>query len=740
MKYKKVIAMLLIMAAVSTSLYGCQTPVEVPQLVEPLAQSESFRPVERRTIGKLRVEIGNVVPKEYCHSYKKITTVKNICVDVGQYVKAGDILAVADIEKLNEELADLQTQKELLIQQHEINAPVYGYTKEILELEKQGALNVSDFISDGKIATQLETEEENHIYDEKLYNYMLSKYDKKISDINKQISDGSLKAKADGYVTYIKDTSKGNTINIGEAVVIVADYEDLHIEVPSLTTANNKYKNFEVRYALIGGKEVPIEEDAYTSQELIYSRAQEAFPNIRYYPADSTALKIGETILLFFVQSNLKDVICVGTDSTNVDETGNYVYVKTADDSMEKRYVTLGSGDEYYIEVTSGLSEGEEVYYTQDSVAPVKYIEYVASKSKYVESLVAKQLKKAEINNTAYFAPTTGTVTEIYADTGAHVSKGDVIMVIDSGGGSAAIADADTDIKHLSIDTTKKLYDHDRNIWDLNEQIKKARKDCIDEKLCEPEYKRLTTIWEDQIKLEEIGKVYDQAEYESNYIQMNRRAERLKKDNDGTGKISIIAEDDGIVAKMYVHKGTVIDDKGNNRLLATLTKEAGGKAQISLPKDEPVTALGAKIKISVDKGDNTTEEHEAKCISNAWNQKSYAYTEDGKACVAKVVTDDNKDMSVISLEEPDLLDNVNIKNCSVSVEKINADGLIVLPGAIVHKEESKKSTLVKYFVWKIQNGKAVKQYIIPGADYKVGDYNNVVVMSGVEEGDILAKE
>lgn len=719
---------------------ACDEPTDAPTLLEPLAQIESYRPVERHTVGTLHVEIGNVTPREYCHSYKKVTDLKEINVQIGQYVKKGDILATADIEKLSDELKELENERTLLMAQHIINEPVYGYTKEILELEKEGYLNESDFINDGKIATQLETEAENFEYDEKLYSYLVTKYTEKIAELHKQIADGSLYAKADGYVTYIKDTSKGNTVNIGEAVVIIADYNDLHLEVNNLTTADNKYKQFNIMYALIDGKEVNITEDEYTPAEIIYAKSQDSYPNIRYIPTDQTPLTIGKNALLFFMKTDHKDELCVGNDSINSDENGDYVYVKTSDEKKEKRYVTLSSGDEYYTPIIEGLTEGEEVYYSQDSIAPSNYTEYLPVKSNFTNTVKAKQFKTAEINNTAFISDSLGTVSDVYVSQGDKISKGDVLMTIDTGGGSAKIAEANTDLKHLDIDISKALYDHDRNIWDLNAEIRKISKDCFEEKLCEPEYLRLRNILEDKIQLEEIAKVSDQANYNSEKTLLSYKSQKIKKNNNGNGTINIIAESDGIISHVFVHKGNVIDEKGKNKLLATMTKETDSMAQISMSKGEEVN-IGANVSICVGNTDNPTAVYPAKCISSTKNNKSYAYTEDGKAAVSKIINDaTSHDYSVITFEDPNLLETINIKDCTVFVENINSDGLFVIPGNLVHREESHVSSLVKNYVWKIQNGNLVKQFVITGTDYNIGNNNNVVVLMGINEGDVLAME
>ena len=93
-----------------------------------------------------------------------------------------------------------------------------------------------------------------------------------------------------------------------------------------------------------------------------------------------------------------------------------------------------------------------------------------------------------------------------------------------------------------------------------------------------------------------------------------------------------------------------------------------------------------------------------------------------------------------NLEDKEFFDKVQIKDCDVTVTQLNSPNMIVLPGSVVYKEENKITQKMRYYVWKIMDGNLVKQYVIPGVTFDIGTEANVVILRGVEPGDILAKE
>ena len=738
--------MILYIVSAAFLLGGCAQAEVPPALVEPVSVNQAYRPVEKRLVGKAVYEVGNVVPTEYSYYFRKNTVLKEICCDVGSYVEEGDILAKADVEKLEEERQDLAGEREKCVRLHDARQPLYALNEDLIDIDRQSHVNLEDYKGAAECENRLNMEKENHVYDEQLHAYMLEQYGRKIAQIDEDIAEASLKATKSGYVTYIKDTSKSNVARINEAVVNIADDKDLYIEVPDLNLDNYLYRNYEKKLALIGGREVPVEEYDYTGDESVYALAQQTYPNIRFKTKEPVTLSVGDTIVLCFYNKERQEELCVGNDSVNSDDAGSYVYVKGADGEQEKRYFTAGPSDEYYTTVIDGLKEGEEVLYVQEAASPAKYREYTVERTDYVQSLETSTIRKAETLNTAYFAPCSGTVEEVRVAAGDPVKEGDVMVVIDSGGGSAAIRDLENERKRVLSEYEKEINSLDQKAYDLTAQIKVTTLETANYHLCEPEYRFQTARMKDEAKIAVIEKQLAQIEYESDTQKYNRELGRIRKNNDGTGRISIVAQNDGVVSKVYAKKGMIIKRGEENDLLLSCSRISPDKLELSLGKTVALQIAGKNLQAA---GIGTTMRLQGPdertcdgiCISNAWNGRSIAFTEEEKARVTVVNTDDKDSGSiVVMLESPDFLEQVDLKDCRASVDTLKLKDAIVLPGSLVYTEESKSTKSEKSFVWKIINGRPVKQYIIKGTEYGIGNDQTTVVLSGVTQGDVLADE
>ena len=732
---------------IAALLGGCETPREIPALIEPVSANRAYRPVEKHIVGKMNVAVGNVVATEYCHFYKKVTTLKEIFCDVGEYVEEGQVLATADVKTLQEELQDTAAERALCVSLHDARQPLYALNQDLVDLDKQSCVNVEDFKGAAECENRLNLEKENYVYDEKLYEYTLKQYDKKIAEINRDIADGSLKAKHAGYVTYIKDTAKDNVAKINEAVVIIADPSETYIEVPDLNLNNYQYRSFEMKTALIGTKEVPVEEYEYTGDEAVYSLAQGSYPNIRFQTVSQEDLTPGDSVVLCFYSKKREKELCVGLDSVNNDEGGSYVYVKGEDGEQEKRYFTPGPADDCYMSVIDGLDEGEEVYYVQEAASPAKFKTYTVDLTDYTQSLETSEIRTAETLNTAYFAPCSGKVEEVKVESGSRVQKGDVLMVIDSGGGSSAIRDLENERKRAASEFEKKINSLDQEAYDLDAQIKVITLETANYHLCEPEYRFQTERMKDQAKIAVIEKQLAQIEYDADTQKYNRKLARIRENNDGKGKISIVAKDDGVVSGVYVKKGTIIKQGEENDLLLSCSQVFPDKLSVNLTKtvslkitgkNEGAAAIGSRVHIE-NKQDK--KRYEGTCICNAWEGKSYAFTEDEKARVATVSMDKRANGSIIvQMDDPDFTDRINIRDCKAFVDTLFLKEAVVIPGELVYSEDIPGTNKTREFVWKLIGDEPVKHYVIRGTEFGIGNGQNTVILSGLTKGDVLAQE
>ena len=88
---------------------GCGSSAgEVPELLEPKSATESCRPVDYAKVTSDSVYMATVMPEEYCAFFTEAAKVNQICVDVGQYVEEGTVLARMDTSNLSAQLEAAQ--------------------------------------------------------------------------------------------------------------------------------------------------------------------------------------------------------------------------------------------------------------------------------------------------------------------------------------------------------------------------------------------------------------------------------------------------------------------------------------------------------------------------------------------------------------------------------------------------------------------------------------------------------
>jgi len=724
-------------------LAACDEVREVPELIEPLSENMSFRKVARQNVGTIKAEVGHVVPKEYCHYFNRATTLKEIYVNYGDYVNQGQTLAIADTETMYEELEEIKADYNLLIAEQNYKDQIHDLNVKIAETKLQAAQYAGNDEDTLSCMAEVKKEKENKLYDDTLYTFMLDYYQNEMNEIEKNIAESTIKAKHSGYIMYIKDTSKGSRVIKDEAIVIVADYDDMHIELAGVNIGDDPYKRYEEKYAIIGGKEIPVTEYEYTPQETTVAKAQETYPNVRYKTDEPVELKVGDTIPVCFRLNRKNNVLTVGCDSINNDDGGSYVYVRGEDGNLEKRYIEYKYGDDYYAEVISGLNEGEEVYYTQEVMAPTKYTDFTVSRTNFIQLADGKFVRKASTINKAYFATTNGKIKAINISSDSKVVKGDTLIVIDSGGGSAELEEVNTQIEHVKLDFFKMIKDTDKQISDLktsNLKLLTAIEEGRDhDTLTENEIAIIEcdrTVLTHQASIAELEKKISSLEYEDSLRNLLKKSEKLHKNNNGQGEISIVAEDDGLVSKVYVSEGKIAEVGGDNYLLASVTKESDILANISISKNTNLPYIGQKVEIS-DK--ESGKIYTGTVISGACEGKAYGFTEDDKAHVSFCKTANPSSASfIIILDDPGFFNEIHMNSCVINIIDLNMPESIVLNGSIVNFEESKSKKEKLPFVWKIVNGMLVKHYINTGAKYGIGNNATVYVLSGVEEGDVLA--
>ncbi len=748
------------LCALMLTLTGCGDKApEAPELIAPVAVNESYRPVEKGTIGDIVMEDGIVVPTDYCHFWTTTVDVAEIKVEIGDYVEAGTVVALADTEGATETITSLNSQKSLNVKSWELNCKIYDENKKELEYKLKGAKELGDADLEQSYTTQLAVLEENHSYDELFYNHSQTSLDEEIAEQRKVESNGALVADHSGYVTYIKDLADSDTVNGCENIVIISDYEDCYIELPGAEDGQKMEKMYPICYTVKGNEKYMLQVYEYLPEELMTAQARSLTPTLRMkFEDEGTMPEVGSNVPVFFQKSITENTLIVGNDSLYQDEQGDFVYVKNGD-SKEIRYVELGEADTFYTEVLSGLTEGELVYYSSDSVLPEEYEEYVVEYSDYIVTADSDFYTIKETTRKKFYSEYEGQIESIAVTSGQEVSVGDLICVIKTNEGSASLTEMYNSIINYKASHVANVKAFEESITAKEDEIEaaylarqEAQKgegepetmatstdaslpdatmtdatptDAVEEFVASPYlYEELCC----QLEVIKLNKQLEELNYTYQLSVMEQQYNKISCNNNGNGAINIYALTSGKVANLNLKVGKVVEV--GDRLFNI---EVPSSSVVELRAD----ALQVNQTVEFVHGDTI---YQGKVVGTNGNDGSFYFTNINDRVYISTNSGDQSARYFVKMDEEKFygLDTDYVAQYPETVIK----DTVVLPGAMVYAETKIKAgagNVTYTYVWKIVDGQLVKQYVqcIGGP---AGSNHDICVVSGLKAGDVLAGE
>ncbi len=739
---KKIISYISLIVVMAMCLVGCGKKEEdIPELIEPIVTNSSYRPVSYGDIGKQVIKTASVVPTEYCYFYNTNVSISKLYVNVGDYVEAGTVLAEADSEEINSDMDDIS---ETLSQQkavHEINQKIFKESQSELDWKIKACEEVGD--EDGAAEYKLEkaTAAENNRYDNMLYEYQLSKTQKNYDEQSELQEDGTLTADHSGYVTYVKSISEESGVSGGENVVIISDATEPYIEITGEQVKRGAYEVFKNMYTVIDGKRYEIETYDYTNQELAVAQSMSSIPDVRFKlkDGDKSLLKAGNTLSLYFTTSEITNVLVIGNDSLYEENGKTFVYVKTENDDKERRDITIGESDDNYTQVVEGLKEGELVYYLSDSIMPANYVEYEVSLGNFTKSGTSRKFSMEDRNMVVYSAPCEGYFNTFDLVEGQEIKKGDLLFSIDSGGGSAEVKEIDMEIAEENSSYNETIAEYDEQIKTLSKQISDWKSGKFPDKTASPGDAEENTLYMAeqltcQKQIVSYNKQIATINHNANIASLNKQREKLNKNNDGSGNISVYAEQDGLVKSIAVSTDVKLEEGQN---IVSVGSEEDVIMALTLESDDGSDAGSLKFNQTVTIINNTDDsiKFQGKCIGTTANSSRVYITtdKDGEVHVTKSSgTETTK--YFIEVENEKFYEQP--KTYFVKYAKESLENVVSIPVNMIYHEVEKTSGREYDYVWKVMDGQLVKQYITIGS----GDDTQKTILSGLTVGDVIAKE
>lgn len=166
----------------------------------------------------------------------------------------------------------------------------------------------------------------------------------------------------DGRVNVL-DYQEGDAVQAGDTLAQIADFSRLRVSF--------RVDEYDIGDVAVGQSctvTVTALEKAYESTIAAIDYISASSGNVAYYTAtayvdvDGDALP-GMQVTVTIPQEEAKDVVILKVDALSFDGTNQaFVWMKGASGELEQVNVTTGVSNGNYIEITSGLSAGDEVY------------------------------------------------------------------------------------------------------------------------------------------------------------------------------------------------------------------------------------------------------------------------------------------------------------------------------------------------------------------------------------------
>lgn len=273
---------------------------------------------------------------------------KKIYVDKGDKVSKGDLLMELDTGDL---LDDISTLEQSLAE----NELELSYARELMELEA-AKINLQyehELISAKERKQAIESLENTYLriplLEETIY------YDRlRLDELRARQNNAYIYAPEDGYITYINSDLLKNTYTKDQTAVSMATYSQLAFKA---FPANRDW--------LTEGDIVTItmDKEPFTTLKATivfnYNDSSEVF----LYPVESTTeIEYNDKGSFNITISRRNDVIAIDSHAIKTGKNAQFVYYINEEGYRDVKPVTTGlKGDNGYIEILSGLNEGELV-------------------------------------------------------------------------------------------------------------------------------------------------------------------------------------------------------------------------------------------------------------------------------------------------------------------------------------------------------------------------------------------
>lgn len=474
-------------------LSGCGKKEELPELKEASYQSEEIVKVERRDIEDVEFCSGYIMGDLHVLSFERDGKLEQIKAPLGKEIHKGDVIATLSNEELDGQIGEVDTQiadrnnqktDAIVLIQNEIAQR--NLEKKYTEQEEQK--QVCD-IEIRKLRRKIQYEEDICRLELQELNAQREKLAKQrekdtiVAPEDGQIIDLCLRADGDGFI------QSGDEITAGNAVVffegsgkqyLITQLEEVNSDIEGKRLVGHcAAGTFEVKEKKYG-KTV-----SRAAEKLGYNLLK------RFEAIDKDAgFVMGEQALLEIHSNEKKQALAIPVDALERDGEEQYVYV-SKNGEKEKRVVEVGTTTGSDVEITKGLTEGEEIVvnrYSESSSSTDREgepVEVAVDRGSFQDTELiegAPEREEREIQQIR-FTEEKGTLQKLAVKEGDTVEAGDVVAYVKGMTKESEVLQAEMALEEAREARNQVDTDAAKQLKDLNKSLKEAKEDYEKESL-----------------------------------------------------------------------------------------------------------------------------------------------------------------------------------------------------------------------------------------------------------------
>jgi multidrug efflux pump subunit AcrA (membrane-fusion protein) len=339
---------------------GQETAVSLAEAVE--VKYDTAAVTRRNLVSRYQYESYVKAVIEEVSYEKRSGILKKFYVNVGDIVKKGDPIVELDISALEEQIDMARSNLSYRKKKFEYDLEQKQYDIELAEIDLKALVSAGAKESEIELAEinieKLKTELK---YISKTGELDIKKAEDNLKELESSINGSIATAPCDGEVVSLAQLSPGDRVSAYMPLAHIADNSRLYIQYDG---SDSIYKG--IRYtALIDGVEYDLEAVVYDPQEYLTLVLSGRKPPARYtFVNTPDSADAGAFAALISYAREAENVLAVPVNSLYYSGSVNYVYRMV---NGEKVYteVTCGIRTDSYVEIKSGLEEGDEVFVKQ---------------------------------------------------------------------------------------------------------------------------------------------------------------------------------------------------------------------------------------------------------------------------------------------------------------------------------------------------------------------------------------